>query len=217
MDKIEKLFAITKALHEPKSITKLEREIGEEISSSSFSHMFTEGEFEFAGVAFPFLRRKVKGRKELYEFVSDANSSDILESNDCELKSTVHPVVLPLNLTEVFMLTNHLIDISKGTEDEELYRQIANKIYPQLSDYAKKKIGNKYGLSERGLVEYTKEENTLQYALKSGKTISFVLDDGTEINGKIKYGENGYEIDNGNTKILYSNIEQKITCIKSGK
>lgn len=51
--------------------------------------------------------------------------------------STVHPVFLPLNLTQVYALTVGLKKISKDTQYDNILNDLSNWIYTQLSDYAK--------------------------------------------------------------------------------
>ena len=57
--------------------------------------------------------------------------SDKAIFDDAEYQSTVHPVFLPLNLTEVYALTTHLLDIC-GDQQKDIYRGIAEMIYSQL-------------------------------------------------------------------------------------
>jgi hypothetical protein len=54
--------------------------------------------------------------------------------------STVHPVFLPLNLTEAYALTAYLKKISRGTEYGEVLNDMADWIYSQLSPYGKGRI-----------------------------------------------------------------------------
>lgn len=52
-------------------------------------------------------------------------------------KTTVHPVVLMLNMTEVYALTVGLKKISKRTAYETVLNDLADYIYNQVSDYGK--------------------------------------------------------------------------------
>lgn len=58
--------------------------------------------------------------------------------------STVHPILLPLNLTEVYVLLSVLGEAWSGKDDLDphavIARDLAEKIYFQLTDYAREKI-----------------------------------------------------------------------------
>lgn len=60
-------------------------------------------------------------------------------------QSTIHPIFIPLNLSEVYYLIMGLKFLSKehGEFASETYDYLANRVYCQLSDYAKKKIKRK--------------------------------------------------------------------------
>ena len=60
-------------------------------------------------------------------------------------QSSIHPVFLPLNLTEVYYLTVFLKQLSnsKDTFMSSIFRDLANRIYCQLSEYARHKIDKK--------------------------------------------------------------------------
>lgn len=66
--------------------------------------------------------------------------------------STVHPILLPLNLTEVYVLLSVLGEAWSGKDDLDphavIARDLAEKIYFQLTDYARGKIDAR--LEERG-------------------------------------------------------------------
>ncbi|MCB2291333.1 hypothetical protein LGK97_16525 [Clostridium sp. CS001] len=52
-------------------------------------------------------------------------------------KSTMHPVFMPLNLTQVYALTVGIKKISKNTQYDNILNDLSNWVYSQLSDYAK--------------------------------------------------------------------------------
>lgn len=58
--------------------------------------------------------------------------------------STVHPVLLPLNLTELYVLLSVLGDAWRGRGETDphaiIARDLANKIYFQLTDYARERL-----------------------------------------------------------------------------
>lgn len=68
------------------------------------------------------------------------------------LESTVHPVLLPLNLTEVYVLLGILGRAAQGGEQRDphsvIARDLAQKVYFQLSDYARGRIDQR--LEEQG-------------------------------------------------------------------
>ena len=61
-------------------------------------------------------------------------------------KSTVHPIFLALNLSEVFALLKALEQAAQGIMTGDVYRNIFNNVYCQLSDYAKKMLDGKLEL-----------------------------------------------------------------------
>ncbi|SDY94525.1 hypothetical protein SAMN05660462_01315 [Proteiniborus ethanoligenes] len=67
------------------------------------------------------------------------------EQNKITYQSTIHPIFLPLNMTEVYYLIMGLKSLSKDQRNiaSKTYDDLANKIYCQLSDYARNKIDMK--------------------------------------------------------------------------
>lgn len=57
-------------------------------------------------------------------------------------KSTVHPIILGLNLSELFMLLKLLEEKSKGNGGE-VYRNIFKNIYSQITNYSEERIAPK--------------------------------------------------------------------------
>lgn len=70
-----------------------------------------------------------------------------------KLQSTVHPILLPLNLSEVYVLLSALgeqtRDLSREDPHWAILRDIASKIYFQLTDYARARIDDR--LAEHNL------------------------------------------------------------------
>lgn len=102
-------------------------------------------------------------------------------------QSTIHPVFLPLNLTEVYYLIIGLKSLSRDEESlmSRTFDHLANRIYCQLSGYARGKIdkkGRKLGIefpSEDEFERYngsmdeekmaaSSKRNTLMYLWKAG-------------------------------------------------
>jgi hypothetical protein len=66
-----------------------------------------------------------------------------LRRGDNTYDSTIHPVFLPLNLSEVYALTIGLKMTGQGTVFEDIYSYIADSIFDQLSPYGQRRIGEK--------------------------------------------------------------------------
>ena len=91
-------------------------------------------------------------------------------------KSTVHPVMLALNSSELFALLR-LLENARDTNTGEVYNQIFHQVYSQVTDYFEKlidgKLKNKYvksevknRLEEDAYKDY--EDYKLMYWVKSG-------------------------------------------------
>ncbi|HHY82992.1 MAG TPA: hypothetical protein GX505_10005 [Clostridiales bacterium] len=82
----------------------------------------------------------IKGTKILGQHVKIRNYQS--EDRKLTYQSTIHPIFLPLNLTEVFYMFLGLKLLSRNYPIEsEIYNSLAYRIYAQLSEYAKSKIG----------------------------------------------------------------------------
>jgi len=82
----------------------------------------------------------IKGTKILGQHVKIRNYQS--EDRKLTYQSTIHPIFLPLNLTEVFYMFLGLKLLSRNYPIEsEIYNSLACRIYAQLSEYAKSKIG----------------------------------------------------------------------------
>lgn len=132
-------------------------------------------------------------------------------------RSTIHPIYLPLDLLEVFVLTTELkrLSICSGSPYSEIMGYLAEAVYDQLSDYGKRCVNEratvelgKYDEQDRDLVGFRKEKdflgylrhlysystdlkNSLAYAFKSGELYEveyFSSDKGkTTIKAKLHY------------------------------
>ena len=86
----------------------------------------------------------IKGTKILGQHIKIRNYQS--ESRKLTYQSTIHPIFLPLNLTEVYYLFLGLKLLArnpKGSVVSEKYDSLANRIYAQLSDYARSEIEKK--------------------------------------------------------------------------
>lgn len=108
-------------------------------------------------------------------------------------KTTVHPIFLPLNLTEVYALTVYLDQaIDDQDPNKRIIQNLTNRVKAQLSDYAYEKLfpnkkrssfANDY-LNDEELAR--QREGVLMYLLKSGRKCRFFWND-QEYNGTFSY------------------------------
>lgn len=115
-------------------------------------------------------------------------------------KSTVHPVFLPLNLTEVYALTVYL---DRAIDDRDpnkvIIQNLTNRVKSQLTDYAYKKLfpdtrpvkANNDYLSDEELAR--QRDGILMYLMKSGRQCRFFWHD-QEYTGRIQYYDREYHI-----------------------
>ena len=117
------------------------------------------------------------------------------EAGEIHYESSVHPIFLPLNLTEVYSMTVLLKILAKeNAVYSETLNNLANKTYSQLSDYAKEKIDRKADHEgvrfpkEIDLEKYRKNtdekrymesnlENKIMHIWKSGEKCTIILKD----------------------------------------
>ena len=155
--KLENKLKLIKKLHKPNTIKDVAADL--HVDERTVRRYIAEKEIRIENVKIPFAIQKMKH----YEYYSDIeNNKDIADNKEYN-KSSVHPVVLPLNLTEVYMLTNGILDIL-GTRHPLYgqYKEIADKIYSQLSDYARTRIvAAKHGLEIKDVVEFISENEMI--------------------------------------------------------
>lgn len=87
----------------------------------------------------------IKRLKELQDGYRLADMSiQISPERGGKLQSTVHPILLPLNLSEVFVLLSALREQTRGLNREgphwAILHDLAEKVYFQLTDYARNRI-----------------------------------------------------------------------------
>lgn len=83
---------------------------------------------------------KVLQSQDGYEFLGFKMKMSDLEYSENTYKSKVNPLFYAANMSEIYSLTIGLKLLSRGTAFEHALSPIADKIYLQLSDYAKKVI-----------------------------------------------------------------------------
>lgn len=109
-------------------------------------------------------------------------------------KSTVHPIFLSLNLSELFGILKALENKSKEVGGE-VYKNIFQKIYSQMTDYAENKISplledeyNKTQIINTLEEEVFNKDNKLVYWGKSGRYIevSYTNEENKQVKEEIK-------------------------------
>ena len=94
--------------------------------------------------------------------------------------TTVHPVFLPLNLAELYLMTIQLVEDTKGSVFHAEYRAVAERIWGQMSDYARSRLEpmNRDGLAAAGNRFREERPDSLRgrtlHALKSGETCRYI-------------------------------------------
>ncbi len=136
-------------------------------------------------------------------------------------RTTMHPIFLPLNLTEVYALTvylerviNKLERVTQKTDvNSEIIRDISAKIKSQLSDYAFKKLfpGETNSRTDNSYVNDEElahqRKGIVMYLMKSGEPCRFFLE-GKEYKGKICYQNDEYRIQLTDGSILDTDINE---------
>lgn len=189
----ERQLEIAKYLHEPHTNDEIMRRfnIGDARTLRDDLEALRDG-IEVMGTTIQINEEK-KGRKKYY-------------------RSTLHPIFLPLNLTEAYALTVYMprmMDHSNPNAD--IICNIGGRIKAQLSDYALKRLfpDESELLDVPEELRYINDEQLarsrrgiLMYLMKSGEPCSFIID-GTTRKGKIRYDgckysvvcEDGVELD----------------------
>ena len=190
VSKLEKFLEIIKALHEPKSRDSICKEF--EIEDRTFRNYFNNSTpMKVGKVVFSHQIKDDGNSREVY---IDGNNNRMVDDKKL-YKSSMHPILLPLNMTEVYMLTNCLLDmLDKNSPEYENYRHLASKIYSQLSPYAKKCLGdNRHFLDNFEQVVYESElemydHNKLfmfHYAEKSRDKVRVTFLGGRVVEGRV--------------------------------
>ena len=174
----ERQLEIAKYLHEPKTPAEIKERFNiDERTVRSDLQQLEEG-IEVLGSTIRIEKEK-NGRKIYY-------------------KTTVHPVFLPLNLTEAYSMTVFLEKvIDESDPNAQIIHNISERIKTQLTDYAwdklypgkKRNKGNNNYLNDAELA--SSREGIIGYLMKSGNTCRFIWKD-KEYTGRIvpieKYG-----------------------------
>jgi hypothetical protein len=208
-DKRERQINLLKELHEPKSRTEIVNTycINERTLRTDLSEL--EKGIEFLG-------SNIK---------IDIDSS----KGNISYKSTVHPIFLPLNLTEAYSMTVGLKKLSRDNFYGSILDDMADYIYSQLSDYAKESINktlvcqdlkeriyfdNEYTNSfrdEKTMFEKKREHRMVYHEKRMGsyrKGVDIVFQDKDEI--KTIKGARLYTVGGGNITIEHGDDQERI-------
>ena len=191
--KFERQIGIMKALHEPKNRTTICRDFN--INDRTFRNYFNNTDpIVIDNIHFTNHIHEIENS---WDITMDGINHDNEEKVENKLlyKSSINPILLPLNMTEIYMLTNGLLDIfEKDSEIYKNYKHLAQKIYSQLSPYALKRIGdNRHNLTKLDKIEYESElelydkvnSSKFMYAEKSRDKVKVYFEDGSTIIGRV--------------------------------
>lgn len=146
-------------------------------------------------------RKDIKALKDGIEVLGSSICLDITDNRygQKECATTVHPIFLPLNLTEVHALTVYLPKVlKKNSINRQIVMDIIERIKLQLSDYACEKL--RIERSENVTNDYYNDEMmamqrkyVIDYLAKSRNTCRFTWK-GEEYTGQIRHVSNGYAV-----------------------
>ncbi|MDD6466657.1 MAG: hypothetical protein PUF50_00545 [Erysipelotrichaceae bacterium] len=190
--KFEREILIMKDLHEPKTRAEICDIYG--INDRTFRNYFNNtNPMVIGNIKFSHSIQEERHWNITMDGVNQNEKKGV--ENNLIYKSSVNPILLPLNMTEVYMLTNGLLDtFDKNSEIYKNYKYLVEKIYSQLSDYAIKKIGgNPHNLNKRETIEYESElkmydkihSSKFMYAEKTRDRVKIIFDDDSEVIGRV--------------------------------
>lgn len=190
---IERQLEIAKYLHTERTAAEIEHHFSIDKRTRQADLQALESGIEIFGTTIKIEKERKKGK---YYY-----------------RSTLHPVFLPLNLTEVYAVTIYLERIiSRGDANAEILHNIANRIKSQLSDYAYEKLYeepkpeymNNYR-SDESLAH--QREGIAMYLMKSGRSCRFFYKN-NEYTGKIQFINGKYHVVLNDGQILDADISE---------
>ena len=180
----ERQLEIAKFLHEPHTLEEIEErfDISEETRRNDIRAL--EEGIEVLGATISIKKERKRG-KNYY-------------------RTTMHPVFLPLNLTEVYALTTYLNNVlDPSDQNTQVIRNISERIKSQLSDYALNKLfpDEKHDYTQNSYVDdeslARQRDGIRMYLMKSGQLCKFFWK-GEEYYGRLKFGRKPYiELESG--------------------
>lgn len=136
------------------------------------------------------------------------------EGRNYYYKTTLHPIFLPLNLTEVYALTVYLNnEIKDYNVNATIIRDISERVKSQLSDYALEKLNLQYRanaydnhyINDEMLAR--QREGIYCYLMKSGQKCKFFWN-GKEYYGGIRFINDEYKIALESGEILNADLKE---------
>ena len=196
---VERQLEIAKFLHERRTASEIEEQFDIDPRTRRSDLQALEDGIEVLGSTISISKER-EGRKYYY-------------------KSTLHPVFLPLNLTEVYALTVYLERMAvKAGPNNEILRNLADRVKCQLSDYAYERLYPGDHRRKRYQNSYLDDENLAQqrkgiymYLMKSGNKCHFFWQ-GQEYIGQIRYDGKEYRIRLEDGSYLEAPLEE-VECI----
>ncbi len=211
LDKLANKLDIIKMLHDPMTREKCAELLG--IDERTIRNYMGEGDIEIDNVVIPF---QIVENSDKTNLSNSKDSDKDIHSNHLMERSTVHPVILPLNLTEVYMLTSGILDIlGSNHEQYGAYKAIADKIYSQLSPYAKTRFDNsRHGFTQLRKVEYISESEMAEMdpnfnigmASKMHAPVKIITMDDKVYEGVLNHQHGDYYLDCNGEIVWFRNL-----------
>lgn len=189
----ERQFEIAKFLHTEKTISEIQEQFHIDARTARNDLQELEEGITIMGATVQISKEK-KGRRYYY-------------------RSTLHPVFLPLNLTEVYALTVYLNRMIKDNDpNAEIIRDITDRIKSQLSPYVLQKLFQEERQTSKNEYIYDEElahrrEGIVMYLMKSGSTCRFFWK-GNEYTGRIIWSAGKYRIETEDGEILDAGLDE---------
>lgn len=180
----ERQLEIAKFLHEPHTNEEIMRRfnIGDARTLRDDLEALRDG-IEVMGTTVQITEEK-KGRKKYY-------------------KSTLHPIFLPLNLTEAYALTVYMPRVMDSRNpNAHIIRNISGRVKAQLSDYALRRLfpNEEELLDKPEELRYINDEDLactrngiLMYLMKSGEPCNFIMNGETK-RGRVHFDLHKYSV-----------------------
>lgn len=219
LDKFVNKIKLLKFLHDPKDRQQCvdlfnDKNNQPTMTERTIRNYINEGDIEIDNVIIPFQIQRIEHSQN--QFSDSENTFTGYGENQEPYRSTVHPVILPLNLTEIYMLTNGLLDIIGTNHPQyDTYKDISSKIYLQLSDYAKRRIpATVHGLETEGKVTFISESEMIEKnylsiigkSMKLNKKVRVTTITNEEYIGVIRSLRNNLCIEDRGHRIIISNL-----------
>lgn len=203
--RIERLLNMAKYLHEPRTVSEIEEHFKIDRRTRTAYIQDLEKGVRFMGSTIKIEKHR-EGGKDYY-------------------KTTMHPIFLPLNLTEVYAITKFLEDVIDNRDANAIViRNIQERIKSQLTDYAfeklfpgeeRKYISNDY-ISDREMA--AQRETVMLYLIKDGQRCRCIYKGG-EYEGSIQKDADKYyirqadgdriEVDPNELEIIIESVKYK--------